>query len=136
MRELSLIIAVKSGSVGFMEVEFIRLLSGQLTVLEINPRICGTLRISAMASSTPVFSLATHANQMGHLAATSASAEVPFSGLLPYAPPRGVFATTRITVADRSFRKVLAQMKELQLAGCRIDKEAMSDFSDLIGELE
>lgn len=41
---------------GFVEIEFIVPLNGEPVVTDINPRVCGTLRISAMATASPIFS--------------------------------------------------------------------------------
>ncbi|WP_433598138.1 ATP-grasp domain-containing protein [Nocardia sp. CA-135953] len=86
---------------GFVEVEFILTDDGVAVVIDVNPRICGTMRIVAMATETPIFDLS-DVNRSGTRieSARRFAAEVPYSGV-PFAAG-GVIATSRLTCSASS----------------------------------
>src|SRR6185369_16359938 len=42
---------------GFVEIEYLVTADGRRVVLEINPRVSGTMRIASLATGIPIFSL-------------------------------------------------------------------------------
>lgn len=81
---------------GFAEIELIVPFDGDPLVIEINPRICGTLRLVAMATRIPVFDwCAFPADRYGAPPAVLFAAELPFDGGPSVAAD--VIATSRIT---------------------------------------
>jgi biotin carboxylase len=81
---------------GFMEAEFI-VTDEQPYIVEVNPRICGTMRLAAMAAGIPIFD-GKRLYQSGVLPpAVAYAAELPYSGL-PVVKPH-VIATSRVTCA-------------------------------------
>ncbi|MCM4083103.1 ATP-binding protein [Paractinoplanes hotanensis] len=98
LRRTSAAIAEAADVRGHLEVEFLLTPDGEGLVLEVNPRICGTLRLVAMATGVPVFSLH-HDYRLADVPAIAYAAEAPYDGE-PFNDPRtGVFATSRLTVA-------------------------------------
>lgn len=80
---------------GFGEVEFVVDNTGKPYVLEVNPRICGTLRIAAMAASMPIFDSRVFPGDFLDVPATYYAAELPHEGPSILRPD--VIATSRIT---------------------------------------
>ncbi|MEU4385398.1 hypothetical protein [Promicromonospora sp. NPDC023805] len=85
---------------GFFELEVVVTADGTLHVLELNPRVSGTLRIAAMAAAVLVFAPHTYAQASGVVPVRHYAAEVPYAG----APVLEgcVVATSRITVSGQS----------------------------------
>lgn len=82
---------------GFFELEVVATADGHLHVLELNPRVSGTLRIAAMASAVQVFAPHTYAQADGVVPVRRYAAEMPYTG----APvlTEHLVATSRITVS-------------------------------------
>lgn len=81
---------------GFAEVEFIAPAHGPAVVIDINPRVCGTMRIVAMATGIPIFDPSQFPpSQNLPLMVHKWAAELPYNGT-PFASPR-VVATSRLT---------------------------------------
>lgn len=101
LRQLSEQIACAADVQGYAEIEYLVIDDGAPLVLEINPRISGTMRIGAMATGVPVFTPGPAGGHPSCLTAARAAAEAPYHGE-PFADPvAGVFGTSRITaVAD------------------------------------
>ena len=113
LRRTTLRIADAAGCTGFVEVEYLATDSGELLVLEINPRVSGTMRISAMAAGVPLFGLHRLTALRGDLPAIRHAAEVPYDGE-PYCDPAaGVVATSRLTVAADDAASLDARLTEL-----------------------
>ncbi|MDG4797039.1 ATP-grasp domain-containing protein [Micromonospora sp. WMMD1082] len=100
LREVTETIARTADVDGYLEVEFLVQADGAGLVLEINPRICGTLRIAALAADVPVFSLH-HLPSSAALPAHRYAAEVPYTGTPFNNPSHQVYATSRLTVAAK-----------------------------------
>jgi hypothetical protein len=101
LRETSVAIAQASDNQGYLEVEY--LVNGDgVQVLELNPRVSGTMRLTAMATGVDIFSLHHRPDLTGELPAIRWAAEVPYSGAHIALPEQGVFATSRLTVAADS----------------------------------
>ncbi|GAA0369475.1 hypothetical protein GCM10009541_09970 [Micromonospora gifhornensis] len=98
LRDTTETIAQAADVDGYLEVEFLVQADGTGLVLEINPRICGTLRIAALAAEVPVFSLH-HLTSSAALPALRYAAEVPYTGASFNDPAQQVYATSRLTVA-------------------------------------
>ncbi|MEU8207354.1 hypothetical protein [Streptosporangium sp. NPDC049046] len=98
---------------GYLEVEFLLTRTGEVHLLEINPRVSGTMRLAAMATRLPIFSLHARPELRDHLYAARFSGEIPYSGD-PITDADGeVFATSRLTVAGESPQEVRAKLREL-----------------------
>lgn len=94
---------------GFAEIEYIVTADGTPLVTDINPRVCGTMRIVAMATGIPIFdpsalrdSLLPDISQF--------AAEIPYEGA-PLATPR-IVATSRLTCTGDTPRDVFATLAE------------------------
>ena len=67
---------------GFLEVEFIIPLAGEPLVIDINPRLCGTMRLVAMATGERIFDWAVFpGNEDRVLPVRHYAAEIPFDGV-------------------------------------------------------
>ncbi|MGC5013555.1 hypothetical protein ACLQ2R_22570 [Streptosporangium sp. DT93] len=98
---------------GYLEVEFLLTRHGEVQLLEINPRISGTMRLAAMATRLPIFSLHARPELRGHLRAVRFSGEVPYGGAPITDAGAEVFATSRLTVAGESPEAVRAKLRRL-----------------------
>lgn len=96
---------------GFMELEVIVDAAGRIFGIEINPRICGTIRISAMATEVEVFDGSEMAS-LGSAMLTEAryAAEVPWAGSAFQS--RHAVASSRLTVSGGSREEVRRRMDE------------------------
>lgn len=105
LRETAVAVADLLDAWGFIEVEFIVSDDGVPFVIDVNPRICGTMRIAAMASGVQLFNLSDLELSGTHFVnATRFAAEVPYEGE-PFAED-GVVATSRLTCAAESPQSV------------------------------
>lgn len=96
---------------GFVEVEFIVPDRGDPLVVDVNPRISGTMRISGMATETPLFDMFERPVEgVTMLPPTQFAAEIPYAGT-PFTRS-GVIATSRITCAGDSPAQVLETLVE------------------------
>jgi hypothetical protein len=101
---LGRVVARASDIWGFAEVEFVVDDEGRPFVLDVNPRICGTMRISAMAASTPIFDARRFPARIRDWPAVSFAGEIPHHGP-PLLRPNTI-ATSRITCRGSSPREV------------------------------
>ncbi len=96
---------------GFVEVEFIVPDAGHPLVVDVNPRISGTMRISGMATETPLFDMFERpVDGVTMLPPTRFAAEIPYAGT-PFTRT-DVIATSRITCAGDSPAQVLETLVE------------------------
>jgi hypothetical protein len=104
---------------GFMEVEFIVPKAGDPLVIDINPRVCGTMRLVAMATGERIFDSATFpGNEDRVLPVHRFAAEIPFDGV-PFIADH-VIATSRLTCSGANamaVRQVLAKWAGASPAG-------------------
>jgi ATP-grasp domain len=98
---------------GWLEVEFVVDPDGRPLVLEINPRVSGTMRLAAMSAQVPIFDIACDAAYSGLLRAHAYGVEVPWQGPVLVQPENGVFATSRLTLARASREEALAALHHL-----------------------
>jgi hypothetical protein len=98
LRSSALGIADAAQTLGFVEVEYLVVADGRELVLEINPRVSGTMRIAALATDVPVFSVPNLPDLVGALPAQRYAAETPHSGPPFIDAAAGVYATSRLTV--------------------------------------
>ncbi len=106
MYEASRTIAETLDIWGFFEVEFVR--GRDLRVIEVNPRISGTLRLAAMAADTRIFSPGILAASPPILQPALFGLEVPFDGN-PILEPR-LIATSRLSCVSHSMADVVRQI--------------------------
>lgn len=97
-------IAVKVGELientGFMEVEFIVDTSGRVSILEVNPRVSGTLRMASMACDSMCFDLLFDESELGcnkQLECTCDVLEIPYVGRPLVDEEKKIICTTRAT---------------------------------------
>jgi hypothetical protein len=106
-------IAEAADCAGLMEVELLLTAAGAMHVLEINPRVAGTLRISAMATGTPIFAMHKRPELRGDLTASRFAAEIPYGGE-PYSDLQSnVYASSRLTVAAGSLAGLQDRLRDL-----------------------
>lgn len=109
-------IAEAADCVGLMEVELLLTAAGALHITEINPRVAGTLRISAMATGTPILAMHKRPQLRGDLTASRFAAEIPYRGE-PYSDPQDdVYASSRLTVAAGSLAGLRDRLRDLDEA--------------------
>jgi hypothetical protein len=106
-------IADAAGCTGFVEVEYLVADCGALHVLEINPRVSGTMRISAMATGVPIFGMHRLTALRGDVPAVRHAAEVPYDGEPVCDPAAGVVGTSRLTVAADDAAALTARLARL-----------------------
>jgi hypothetical protein len=106
LRAIAVRIADAADAQGHLEVELLVDDDAKIFTLEINPRVSGTMRISAMATGVPIFSMFRHDDLRGALAAMRVAAEVPYSGPAICDPEGAVFGTSRLTVAGEDMAGV------------------------------
>jgi len=103
-------IASAAAARGYLEVEFLVSDNEDITVLEINPRVSGTMRLAAMATGIPIFSVHRDISLSGIAPAVRFAAEAPYQGPPLALPADQVFATSRLTVAAGELPAVLAKL--------------------------
>ena len=96
---------------GFIEVEFIVPAGGAPVVTDVNPRVCGTMRLVAMATEVPIFDWQ-YFSSPGDRRVDPAkyAAEVPYDGG-PIASPNLV-ATSRLTCSGADAMSVRATIRK------------------------
>lgn len=94
---------------GFVEVEYIVTRNGDPLVIDINPRICGTMRIVAMATGTQIFDQSA-LPAAAELPAIRFAAEAPYSGPAITAPE--LVATSRMTCSGESAHDVFGMLTQ------------------------
>ncbi|XKK38584.1 hypothetical protein HFP72_29480 [Nocardiopsis sp. ARC36] len=125
LAQVGMEIAESSNASGFIEVEYLVLGDGSVQVLEINPRICGTMRIAAMATGLRIFDFCRRPDLKGILPAAFWAAEVPYNGDEFAMPDIGAFATSRLTVASERFSDLRGK-----LSGFGIEEEVLVPHLD------
>jgi hypothetical protein len=116
LRRMGRRIAEAADCAGLMEVELLLTPAGHVHVLEINPRVAGTLRISAMATAIPILAMHNRPELRGELTACCFAAEIPYSGE-PYSDPQHhIFASSRLTVAADSLAGLRNRLRDLDEA--------------------
>jgi ATP-grasp domain len=111
LRRLSAAVVESIDSVGFAEVELIVDSVGTTQVIEINPRVAGTLRISAVAANVNAFDIPSQVSLPSDLPALRCAAEFPASEPRRSEPDQLIFATSRVTVGGRGWSDVMATVE-------------------------
>jgi carbamoylphosphate synthase large subunit len=111
---------------GYVEVEFVHA-GEEFLVLEINPRVSGVMRISALAADIPLFSLHADADVEGALPARRVAVELPHDGDPFVIPERAIFATSRVTVAGRNLAEAMTTLASV------VGDERMSEIDRHVG---
>jgi len=112
---------------GFLEVEFVLTTEGAL-ILEVNPRISGTMRISAMATDTKILSFPAYQTLPPRLRPMLYAAELPYHGPPVRSTEAQVYCTSRLTVSGASLSEVRQKLGALERAGTVPDAEAVRDL--------
>ncbi len=111
---IALDLADAADTVGFVEVEYLVTGDGRELILEINPRVSGTMRISALATGVPVFALPEMPSVNGFLRADRYAVEVPHSGAPFIDPVAGIYATSRLTMVADHLAGLRRMLREQQ----------------------
>jgi hypothetical protein len=98
LEHISRRIALLSEADGFIEVEFLVTEDGKPYVLEVNPRVSGTLRMSALAADQRVFGWYRRPPAIQGYPPVAYAVEVPNAGSPRMLRDWGVYATSRLTV--------------------------------------
>jgi len=121
---------------GFFEVEFLLADDGEPYVLEVNPRVSGTLRISALAAGRPVFAWYADPPAQLHQPASACAAEVPNPSPQHITVPElGLYATSRVTVAAADPAPLAERIVQISQAGL-LPEQAVAALSDACAQLE
>jgi len=112
LRDLAANVVTLAEGLGHVEVELVADDAGGIHIFEINPRVSGTMRISAMAVRMPIFGLHRLPGARGALAPVRSAAEVPYSGPVIYDPDHDTFATSRLTLAADDYAQLRAKLGE------------------------
>lgn len=124
-----------TGVNGLLEVEYIVTPDGRLLVIEVNPRLAGTVLMSAMATETRIFNLLARVTPGPDYilrSATCYTIEMPWQGHLPEVLPRGVHFTTRMAVSGSSYQDILAKIQHVMQLGVVPDAQALAMFTEKI----
>ncbi|BCT74194.1 hypothetical protein SCMU_00360 [Sinomonas cyclohexanicum] len=92
---------------GFFEVEFVAR-EGVALVIEVNPRISGTLRLAAMAADIGIFAPGVFTANPTVIQPVLSGVEIPFKGN-PILEP-GLIATSRLTCVGESIQEALRRV--------------------------
>jgi predicted ATP-grasp superfamily ATP-dependent carboligase len=103
---------------GFVELEFVVDCKGRAFLLEINPRVCGTLRIAAMACNIKVFNFfnADDSRLPCRFPARRQALEAPYDGVPFVSEDLRVIASSRITIAAESCAELI-ELARTELGG-------------------
>jgi Carbamoyl-phosphate synthase L chain, ATP binding domain len=116
LRESARAIARAADIRGLAEIEYVVSPAGEAWVLEINPRVAGTMRLAAMATRAPIFSLHRSPHAPDDLQAVRCVAEMPYSGS-PFSDPENeVFASSRVTAAAPTFAGAMRKLEGARVA--------------------
>lgn len=123
---------------GFLEVEYLVGDDGVAQVLEINPRVSGTLRMSALAAAEPILSWYDARPLPTSVPALRCAVEVPHAGPRFVLPELGVYATSRLTVVADTPQELIHRIDGLGALGVSdaaidalLDKTVSAPLTDL-----
>jgi hypothetical protein len=133
LRGLAVAAARALGSIGFAEVELIIGGDRVARIMEVNPRIAGTLRLSAMTTGVRVFDLPSNEGAgVIHLPAVRHAAEVPAVGDPWCVPERDMFCTSRLTVAADSYRGLRRALRDALELGAIVPPGWCEQFDEVM----
>lgn len=107
-RDLSRRLAALVDCDGLMELELILKPDGSVSVLEINPRVAGTMRLTAMACGVALF--ADSVRMTTNLNANGFALEFPYNGPHFSRPSERIFATSRLTMAADTLDDIIRRL--------------------------
>jgi hypothetical protein len=135
LRALSLRAAETMDSEGFTEVELVVDTHGHAQVIEVNPRIAGTMRMAALAADQRIFDLPARRDVNGDLATHRCSVEMPWLGEPWNDPGRMIYCTSRLTAAAASWDALIALVDEVLDGGAGVPLEWRRSFDQALREL-
>lgn len=135
LRVLSLRAATALASEGFAEVELIIDLEGHARVIEVNPRIAGTMRMAALACDQRIFDLPAEDAARGHLSAQRRVVELPCQGKPWNDPAQLIYCTSRLTAAADSWGELPARVDAALGAGATVPLEWRRSLDQALSEL-
>lgn len=113
--------AIKVGqlikNIGFMEVEFIVNATGQVRVLEVNPRVSGTLRMASMACESMCFDLLLDEIEVKcnkQLECIRQALEIPYMGTPFIDKEKEIMCTTRASFCFYSFDEMISKIRTVK----------------------
>lgn len=121
MDHAAVLIADLLDVVGFAEVEYIVTADGRPLVTDINPRVCGTMRIAAMATDKPIFDPLALCSETQPMA-TRYAAEIPYEGVA--VTSRTLVATSRLTCSGANPSEVFDTLRQ---RGCELPPESLPE---------
>jgi biotin carboxylase len=135
LRSLSLRASAAMASEGFAEVELIIDGEEQARVIEVNPRIAGTMRMAALACDQRIFDLPAREDAHGHLAAQRRVVEMPHQGEPWNDPAQLVYCTSRLTAAADTWGELPARVDAAIGAGSAVPLEWRRSLDLVLSEL-
>jgi hypothetical protein len=134
LRALSLQAAQVMDSEGFTEVELV--VSDDVAyVIEVNPRIAGTMRMAALATDTRIFDLPGRLDCAGDLFSSSCTVEMPWLGEPWNDPAQRVYCTSRLTAAAATWDGVMTLVDKVLERGASVPPEWRRSFDLALREL-
>jgi predicted ATP-grasp superfamily ATP-dependent carboligase len=135
LRELSVRTAAAVDSVGLTEVELLVGDDGMPLVIEINPRIAGTMRMAALAAATRIFDVPVQDAGSVHLEPTRCALELPSLGPPWNEPDAETFCTSRLTVGAESWSEVVKRLTAAEQRGAMLPPDWRTQVRDALAEV-
>lgn len=114
MQSIALRLGEQINNYGFMEAEFVIDDKGKIYLLEVNPRVSGTLRIAALASDTKCFNLLFKSTiRENKLEAKYNTYEIPYRGRGFFDEKNDIYVTSRATFAAKTDSEIENKLRSL-----------------------
>ena len=117
MNDMAVRVAKLIENIGFMEVEFIVDSSGKVLILEINPRVSGTLRMASMACDSMCFDLLLDETMMKcnkRLECVHNVLEIPCLGRNFSSEEQDIICTTRASFCFNDLDEMVSKIKTVK----------------------
>ena len=117
MNDIAVRVAKLIENIGFMEVEFIVDSSGKVLILEINPRVSGTLRMASMACDSMCFDLLLDETMMKcnkRLECVHNVLEIPCLGKNFSSEEQDIICTTRASFCFNDLDEMVSKIKTVK----------------------
>lgn len=128
MRSTATLLMQTMEASGFFEVEYIITSDQRMMVIEVNPRVAGTLPLSALATATRIFSLGRWDAIQESVPATHYAAEIPFIASPLTTVLEGVYYEQRMSLSDTSYQRISTKILRARQLGVEFDAEAIDTF--------
>ncbi len=104
-------------NIGFMEVEFIVTSSSQVQILEVNPRVSGTLRMASMACNNMCFDLLLDEKEIAcnkQLKCSHQTLEIPYMGRATVDEEQNIICTTRASFCFNNYDEMISKIRTVK----------------------